>query len=187
MASPDPTRTPTPTARRRGLLVAATVLSVLVLFGGGWLAGARSRASTSTAASPARQAQVLQRSSSVMPFDQTKTTHIFKLLGDGGTQVVIANDPADQTQITLVQGHLREEAARFARGDLADPATIHGQDMPGLAALEQAAARGTIAVRYQALANGALLRYTTRDPTTLDALRAWFAAQTSDHGSHAMG
>jgi hypothetical protein len=59
--------------------------------------------------------------------------------------------------------------------------------MPGLAALARAAARGTISVRYQALANGALLRYTTRDPATLDALGAWFAAQTSDHGSHATG
>jgi len=180
----DPTRARA--AGRRVLLVAAAVVAALVLLGGGWLAGSRSRASTPTT-SPARQAEVFQRGSAAMPFDQTKTTHIFKPLDDGGTQVVIADDPADQTQVTLAQRHLREEAAKFARGDLGDPATIHGQDMPGLVALEQAAARGTISVRYQALVNGALLRYTTRDPATLDALRAWFAAQTSDHGSHAVG
>jgi hypothetical protein len=56
--------------------------------------------------------------------------------------------------------------------------------MPGLVTLERAAGGGTISVRYQALANGALLRYTTRDPPPpLDALRAWFAAQTADHGA----
>jgi hypothetical protein len=123
MARLDPT--PAPTAGRWVLLVAAAVVAALVLLGGGWLAGSRSRASTPTT-SPARQAEVFQRGSAVMPFDQAKTAHIFKPLDDGGT----------------------------------------------------------ISVRYQALANGALLRYTTRDQTSLDALRAWFAAQTSDHGSH---
>jgi hypothetical protein len=81
--------------------VAAAVVAALVLLGGGWLAGARYHPWTPAAASPARQAQVRQRGGTVMPFDQAKTTHIFKLLGDGGTQVVIANDPADQTQVTL--------------------------------------------------------------------------------------
>jgi hypothetical protein len=186
MASADPAPTPARTAGRRVLLVGATAVAVLLLLCAGWLAGGRDRTVGPTT-SPARQAEVFQRGRAVMPFDQTKTNHLFQPLDDGGTQVVIANDPADQTQITLAQRHLRGEAARFARGDLADPATIHGQDMPGLAALEQAAAHGTIRVRYQALANGALLRYTARDRATLDALRAWFAAQTSDHGSHAVG
>lgn len=72
MAGPDPTRTPTPSTRRRGPLVGTTVVAALGLLGGGWLAGARWCTPTSAAASPARQAQVLQRGSTVMPFDQAR-------------------------------------------------------------------------------------------------------------------
>jgi hypothetical protein len=51
----------------------------------------------------------------------SKTTHVFTKTATGGTQTVTANDAADTTQIRLIRGHLREEAAKFSRGDFTDP------------------------------------------------------------------
>jgi hypothetical protein len=82
-----------------------------------------------------------------------------------------------------VRSHLRKEALAFARGDFADPAAIHGVDMPGLHALHAGAAR--IVVRYADVPQGARITYATRDPALVAALHAWFKAQVNDHGAHA--
>ncbi len=131
-----------------------------------------------------RQAVVAERGAAVMPFDLDQTMHHFERLPDGGLQTVKADSASDAEQIALIQAHLREEAGRFSRGDFDDPATIHGDDMRGLAALRQGA--GRITVSYDALPDGAQIRYTTTDPALVDALHDWFAAQVSDHGKHAM-
>lgn len=131
-----------------------------------------------------RQAVFAERGASVMPFDLDQTMHQFEPLPDGGLQMVKANSATDAEQIALIQAHLREEADRFSRGDFDDPGAIHGDDMPGLAALRESA--GRITVRYDVLPDGAQIRYTTTDPPLVDALHDWFAAQVSDHGKHAM-
>jgi hypothetical protein len=118
-----------------------------------------------------------------MPFDLERTTHIFEPREDGGLQTVTADDPADAEQVRLIQQHLQAEAARFQRGDFADPASIHGASMPGLAELQAGA--GRIQVVYAALPNGGQIRYTTADAGLISALHAWFAAQLADHGPHA--
>lgn len=78
---------------------------------------------------------------------------------------------------------MRGEAGAFARGDYADPATIHGQAMPGLAELQAGAAR--VRVLSEELPDGARLRFTTQDPALVAALHRWFAAQVHDHGDEA--
>jgi len=130
-----------------------------------------------------RQAEVAARSAQVMPFDLEQTTHVFQQLSDGGLQTVTANDVTNTQQIALIQAHLQEEAGKFRRGDFGAPATIHGQDMPGLDDLKAGAAK--IDVEYTALPYGGQIRYATSDPTLIMALHHWFAAQISDHGAHA--
>jgi hypothetical protein len=118
-----------------------------------------------------------------MPFDLELTRHDFRPLEDGGTQTVVARDPADADQIVLIQRHLREAAERFQRGDFSDPAFIHGADMPGLAEVRQGASR--IRIEFAAVPDGAQIRYLTADPALVSAIHQWFLAQTSDHGAHA--
>ncbi len=132
---------------------------------------------------PSREQLIAERSAEVMPFDLAATTHTFEPTPAGGLQTVVADDPGDRRQIDLIQKHLRDEAAAFARGEFSDPAQIHGAEMPGLAILEANAER--LDIEFRARADGAELRYTTDDPVVLDALHAWFAAQTSDHQGHA--
>jgi len=130
-----------------------------------------------------RQAAVAKRGQEVMPFDLDATTHRFEPTGNGLIETVIADDPTDGTQVGLVQQHLTHEADRFRQGDYADPAAIHGDDMPGLRQLEAGA--DAITVSYTPRRDGATLTFTSRDPALVDALHRWGQAQTSDHGAHA--
>ena len=120
-----------------------------------------------------------------MPFDQGRTTHVFRSTANGGVQRVIAKDPGDTKQVTLARRHLRKEAARVRAGDFADPAAIHGMEMPGLAALRRGAA--AIRVVYTAIPGGAQILYTTEAPRLVTALHDWFDAQLMDHGANAHG
>lgn len=137
------------------------------------------------AASPERQAEVRARAPQVMPFDLNRTHHVFEKLPDGGLQTVSVKDPADTAQIRLVREHLREEAARFAGGDFADPMALHGHAMPGLAELKAGAAR--IAVAYAERPDGGVIRYRAGEPALVEALHKWFDAQLMDHGKDASG
>jgi len=130
-----------------------------------------------------READVAAKGASVMPFDLERTTHRFAKADTGGVQTVVADNPADTDQITLIREHLRLEADRFSRGDYTDPRRIHGDDMPGLAALRAGTAR--ITVTYRDDPAGGVVTYTTTDAALVTALHAWFDAQVSDHGQHA--
>jgi len=130
-----------------------------------------------------REAAVAERGATVMPFSLDATTHVFDATATGGSQRVVADDPRDRDQIRLIRQHLREEAAAFQRGDFADPASIHGEEMPGLAALQGGFKR--IEVSYLDLPDGAEIAYRTDDPALAAALADWFEAQLRDHGGDA--
>ena len=130
-----------------------------------------------------RQEHVHQMAHSVMPFDVSKTIHIFKMTESGGEQRVIAKDPGATDQIALIQHHLQHEAERFQHGDYSDPAMLHGADMPGLEDLEKGASR--IKVSYAALPSGAEIMFETTDLHLLTAVHRWFGAQLSEHGADA--
>jgi hypothetical protein len=138
-------------------------------------------------ASPAlaqtRQQTIRERSTHVMPFSMDATMHKFEPTKTGGLMVVTVHD-GDAKQVALVRAHLQKEAAAFARGNYADPAYIHGKNMPGLASLSAGAKR--ISVQYAALPQGASIAFRTTDASLISALHRWFAAQVSDHGHDAM-
>lgn len=129
-----------------------------------------------------RQHEVAQRGTTVMPFDLSRTTHVFDDQADGGLQTVTANAPSDTAQIYLIRDHLADLANRFARGNFADQAWLHGMDMPGL--VELSADYKKLKITYQVLPNGASLKLASDDPAIVTALHKYFAAQRSDHAAH---
>jgi hypothetical protein len=149
----------------------------------GWVAALAFGSEPAGADTP-RQRQVEHLGQAVMPFDQRRALHVFRDLPDGGLQRVVAKNPRDGRQIGLVRAHLRDEARRFAHGDYGDPAAIHGMAMPGLAELE----RGyeNVHVTYADVPGGGSIRYLSAEPRLIAALHRWFAAQSTDHGAHAM-
>lgn len=151
----------------------AKVMAILFLF---LIGGAPAESAT-------RQQQVRSNSVKVMPFSMSGTMHSFASDATGGVMTVVTRKP-DARQTALIRAHLRKEAAAFAAGDYADPSTIHGGTMPGLAALSAGALR--VAVRYGDVANGAHITFRSRDHALIAAVHRWFAAQISDHGHDAM-
>ena len=119
----------------------------------------------------------------VMPFDISKTTHIFEMTETGGIRQVVVKDPINTKQISLIMEHLRHEAARFRNGDFSDPASLHGASMPGLK--ELAAGSSKISIEYSDIPSGGQIVFTTHDIHLLTAVHRWFGAQLSEHGADA--
>ena len=130
-----------------------------------------------------RQEAVAEVGAQVMPFDLEATTHVFTDTAIGGVQDVVADDPTDDTNISLIREHLQDEAARFQAGDFSDPEAIHGPNMPGLATLKDR--YDEIAVDFSSTESGATITYVANDPALVQAIHDWFQAQASDHGDHA--
>jgi hypothetical protein len=131
-----------------------------------------------------RQEYVHHMSHEVMPFDMSKTLHIFKMTEQGGVERVVTRKQGERDQIALIQQHLKHEAGLFQKGNYSDPAKLHGADMPGLKELEAGASH--IRVSYAALRNGAEITFTTTDIHLLTAIHRWFGAQLSEHGADAI-
>jgi len=139
--------------------------------------------STLTVFAETRQEHVHQMAEGVMPFDMSKTVHVFRMTESGGVQKVIATEPGATDQIALIQQHLRHEAEKFQQGDYSDPAKLHGANMPGLRELQTGASR--IRVSYAALPDGAEITFATSDLHLVTAVHRWFGAQLSEHGADA--
>jgi len=137
----------------------------------------------SAALAQTKQEHVHQMAPGVMPFDLSKTVHIFKMTESGGVERVVTKDPSAADQIVLIQQHLRHEAASFQRGDYSDPAMLHGATMPGLKELQIGAPH--IKVTYFSIPAGAEITFETADLHLLTALHRWFGAQLSEHGADA--
>lgn len=138
---------------------------------------------SSCALAQTAQEHVHSMSHTVMPFDLGRTVHIFRMTASGGIQRVIAKERGDTTQIGQIRLHLRDEAARFQRGDYSDPARLHGTEMPGLKELQAGASRVTVV--YSELPDGAQIAFQTSDLHLLTAIHRWFGAQLSEHGADA--
>ena len=130
-----------------------------------------------------RQEHVHHMAHSVMPFDVSKTTHIFKMTESGGVQQVVAKDPKDSEQIALIRQHLQHEAKMFQTGNYSDPAKLHGEDMPGLKELQDGSSQ--IKVTYAEMPGGAQIFFETTNLRLLTAVHRWFGAQLSEHGADA--
>jgi hypothetical protein len=138
---------------------------------------------SSTVFAQTTQQHVHQMAHTVMPFDMSKTVHIFKMTESGGVQRVIAKDAGGTEQIALVRQHLRHEAEKFQHGDYSDPAALHGAEMPGLKDL-QAESEG-ITVAFSELPAGAEITFQSTDLYLITAIHRWFGAQLSEHGADA--
>jgi len=99
------------------------------------------------------QDRVHEMGQTVMPFDLTKTTHIFRMTDSGGVQSVVVKDARDKDQIPLVRQHLRREAEAFQHGDYSDPTSLHGKTMLGVS--ERKRHHASISVGHSELPLGA--------------------------------
>lgn len=136
-------------------------------------------------ASEARLDDIARRGVHIMPFNLEQTVHVFSKKEDGGLQQVVVKNQSNYKQIQLIRQHLKEIAEKFKQGNFSDPSMLHGENMPGLAALKKARL-GEISIKYTALSDGAQIYYSVDNPALVGAIHQWFDAQLSDHARHAL-
>jgi hypothetical protein len=122
-----------------------------------------------------------ERGERAMGFSQTKTTHHFTLLGDGGQIQVEADDAADTESRARIREHLAQIAKRFAEGDFDKPKEVHAQAPPGVEAMRRL--RASIKYEYSETERGGRVRISTADREALAGVHAFLKFQIEDHGT----
>ena len=131
------------------------------------------------AAQDHRHADVTRRGEAVMGFDQTTTTHHFRLAPDGGQIEVTANDAKDATSIAQIRMHLQHIAKSFAAGNFTAPMLIHAKEPPGVKAMKRGGDR--IAYSFEEIERGGVVKMVTASPALRDAVREFLRFQIKDH------
>jgi hypothetical protein len=147
-----------------------TMLSLGFHSGAGW---------SQTGQEPAQHTDMNSRGDGVMGFSHEKTTHHFRLLPDGGSIEVTANDPADAATRDQIQVHLSHIARMFADGNFQAPMLIHGEVPPGTSVLQRL--KAAVSYRFEKLDRGGRVRITTTNPEALNAVHEFLRFQIADH------
>jgi hypothetical protein len=107
-------------------------------------------------------------------FTTSTVRETFMATRTGGIEDAVVTKPTAAAVLRL-RSIMRKRAADFARGRFVDPTDPHGDLVPGLREMRRQWSR--MHVRYQDLPGGSRIRYTSTDPTMVEALHQWFAAR----------
>jgi hypothetical protein len=123
--------------------------------------------------------EVMKNGEKAMGFSQTKTTHHFLLMADGGAIRVDANDAADTANRDKIRSHLKEIAGQFSKGDFKTPFAVHSKMPPGVAVMDELKAE--IEYKFEERENGAEVRISTKNARALAAIHDFLRFQIEDH------
>jgi hypothetical protein len=136
--------------------------------------------SQETGKDPHKCAMEMQRQGDVaMGFSQTKTTHHFILMKDGGMIRVEINDPKDSQSRDEIRMHLAHIAKSFGVGDFDIPMFVHDQVPPGVSVMQTK--KDAIRYRFEETQNGGQVVITSSDETALSAIHDFLAFQIREH------
>ena len=125
------------------------------------------------------QTGVDSRGDHAMGFSHEKTTHHFRLFGDGGAIEVGANDPKDDVSRDQIRGHLKHIAQMFTAGNFEIPMFVHDQVPPGVPVMKRLASQ--IKYEFQTTSSGGRVRVTTTNPEAITAVHDFLRFQIKDH------
>ena len=125
------------------------------------------------------QAVVQSHGDQAMGFPHEKTTHHFRILSDGGSIEVTANDPNDKTNRTAIRSHLMHIAMMFSNGDFSTPIFIHDGIPPGVTTMKLM--KSAIHYSYEEIPSGGRVRIKADDPIAVAAIHDFLRFQINDH------
>jgi hypothetical protein len=128
---------------------------------------------------PSRTQNTGHRAEHAMGFDQERTTHHFRIEGNGGTIDVTAKDPGDRTSIDQIRRHIRHISTAFADGDFSLPMFVHDTEPPGAQIMK--ARRAAMTFKYAEIDAGAQVVIRTAHATARDALHDFLRFQIREH------
>lgn len=126
-----------------------------------------------------RHAGVNERGDRVMGFDHDKTTHRFRLLPDGGSIEVTANDDTDVSSRDKIREHLGHIAKLFSSGNFEAPMLIHGREPAGVPTMKRLIS--DINFRYEEIDKGGRVCISTAKPDAVAAIHEFLRFQIEDH------
>ena len=119
------------------------------------------------------------RGDEAMGFDQQKTTHHFKLLPDGGTIEITADDASDVATRDAIRQHVAKIATMFGQGDFNIPMLVHGQKPPGVDTMTRL--KSSLDYAAENLPSGGGVRITTVNSEALNAVHDFLRFQIQEH------
>lgn len=122
---------------------------------------------------------MVERGDAVMGFAAAKTTHHFRLLNDGGSIEVSANQATDASSIASIRKHLSLVAAQFGAGDFSMPEKTHAVAPPGVEGMSRLSSE--IHYSYEETARGARVRIATTNSEALHAVHDFLRFQIQEH------
>ena len=125
------------------------------------------------------QADVEKQGDEAMGFPHDKTTHHFRLLPDGGSIELTANDSKDSQNIQAIRSHLTHIVMMFSNGDFSLPMFVHGRVPPGVPVMKEK--RAEISYGLEELPAGGRVRIKTTNPDALKAIHDFLRFQIEDH------
>ena len=125
------------------------------------------------------QAVLQSHGDQAMGFPHDKTTHHFRMLADGGSIEVTANNPGDKANTTAIRSHLVHIATMFGNGDFSTPTFIHDGVPPGVTTMKLM--KSTIHYTYVKTASGGRVKITSGDPIAIAAIHDFLRFQITEH------
>ena len=127
----------------------------------------------------AHHAVVESHGDQAMGFLHDKTTHHFRMMGDGGAIEVAANNPGDKTNTEAIRSHLTHIAMMFGAGDFSTPMFIHDGVPPGVTTMKLM--KSTIHYTYEEAPAGGRIGIRSEDPIAVAAIHDFFRFQITEH------
>lgn len=120
-----------------------------------------------------------KRGDKAMGFDQTRTSHHFRLSPKGGSIEVHVKDPADREERDRVIAHLKVIADQFAKGDFSIPVAVHAEEPAGVPLLKQYAT----SIKYELVADdlGGRVTISTTSAGALAGIHQFLRYQIKEH------
>lgn len=122
---------------------------------------------------------VNERGDHAMGFSHEKTTHHFRLTGDGGAIEVVANQVTDAASTEQIRAHLSHISKLFKKGDFSKPMFTHGEPPPGVPTMQRLKAE--INYVFETIEQGARVRIASANAEAVEAIHAFLRYQIKDH------
>jgi hypothetical protein len=120
-----------------------------------------------------------ERGDHVMGFSHDKTTHHFELNQDGGLIEVRVNDNKDAASLDMIRTHFQQIVKMFATGNFNAPMLVHGQAVPGTAAMTRL--KDDIHWELSEIPRGARIKIAADNKEASDAIHEFLRYQIADH------
>jgi len=130
-------------------------------------------------AQQSHQATMESHGDQAMGFPHDKTTHHFRLISDGGTIEVTANDPNDKANTAAIRSHLSHIATMFGDGDFSAPMFTHDTVPPGVTTMKLM--KSSIRYAYEQLPSGGRVRIQSADQIALASIHDFLRFQITEH------